>query len=479
MKNSRSSLNSGKIEKHRSQFADASLSELSMAFAPFIPQDCIQMQGCGEKGRLRCYTPLITFWAFLSQSFNPMVSCREAVRKIQAASTIKDKKHKELSSDTSGYSQARHRLPCAVLQTAHWHLAAKLKENINASEFWHSRPVKIVDGTSASMPDTPENQAVYPQPSEQKPGCGFPSMKIVGIFSLETGGWDAFAKGNLHDSERTLFRNLFEHFVPNDICVGDRGFCSYCDIHLLKEQGVDTVFRLGARRSSDFRKGKHLGKNDHLVEWERPNARPEWISADIWEGIPETMTLREVKVNIEEKGFRVKTFVVVTTLLNPIEYPAADLANIYIRRWSIELYFRDIKISMAMDVFRCKTPEMVHKELMMHIIAYNLIRLVMRTAADAYGAPLTRLSFKGTLDTLRQWLPALAAVFNRRGEYYRIFNLMLKCIADDIVPLRPNRSEPRAKKRRPKKYHLLNKPRHEMGHLPHSNRPSSKKTKGA
>ena len=132
-----------------------------------------------------------------------------------------------------------------------------------------------------------------------------------------------------------------------------------------------------------------------------------------------------------------------------------------------------------MDVFQCKTPEMVHKELMMHIIAYNLIRLVMRTAADAYGAPLTRLSFKGTLDTLRQWLPALAAVFNRRGEYYRIFNLMLKCIADDIVPLRPNRSEPRAKKRRPKKYHLLNKPRHEMGHLPHSNRPSSKKTKGA
>jgi len=470
-----SSLISGKIKQYRSSFADASLSELSTAFAPFIPQDHIHVQGRGAKGRLRCYTPLVTFWAFLSQSFNPMASCREAVRKIQAATAISNRKHKSISSDTSGYCQARQRLPCSVLQTTHQHLKEELKKIVQSSELWHGRPVKIVDGTSASMPDTPENQELYPQPSEQKPGCGFPSMKIVGIFSLESGGLDVYAKGNLHDSERTLFRSLFGHFSDNDICVGDRGFCSYCDICLLKEQGVDTVFRLGACRTSDFRKGKHQGKYDHLVKWKRPCVRPKWISADIWESIPDKMILREVKIQIAAKGFRVKTFVVVTTLLNPVEYSSNDLADIYLRRWAIELYFRDIKISMAMDVFRCKTPEMVHKELLMHIIAYNLIRLLMITASNIHKAPLTRLSFKGTLDTLRQWLPALAAVFHKRSEYNRIFNAMLKCIADDLVPFRPDRSEPRAKKRRPKKYHLLNKPRHEMGHLPHSNRPSQKK----
>ncbi|MCK5849941.1 MAG: IS4 family transposase [Kiritimatiellae bacterium] len=475
----KSSLSSGRIKQYRSSLADASLSELSTAFAPFIPQDYIQEQGRGAKGRLRCYTPLVTFWAFLSQSFNPMASCREAVRKIQAATAIQDRKTKGISSDTSGYCQARHRLPCSVLQTTHQHLKEELKKIVPSSEFWHGRPVKIVDGTSASMPDTPENQAVYPQPSEQKPGCGFPSMKLVGIFSLESGSWDVYAKGDLHDSERTLFRSLFEHFDDNDICVGDRGFCSYCDIYLLKERGVDTVFRLGARRTSDFRKGKHLGKHDHLIKWQKPYTRPKWISEDIWEGIPETMTLREVKVQIAAKGFRVETFVVVTTLLDPIEYPSDDLAEIYLRRWSIELYFRDIKISMAMDIFRCKTPEMVHKELLMHILAYNLIRLLMINASNTHAAPLTRLSFKGTLDTLRQWLPTLASVISRSREYKRIFNAMLKCIADDLVPLRPNRSEPRAKKRRPKKYHLLNKPRHEMGHLPHSNRPCQKYKKGA
>ena len=159
---------SGRVGQYRSSFADASLSELATVFAPFIPQDHIQEQGRGAKGRLRCYTPLVTFWAFLSQSFNPMSSCREAVRKIQAASVIKDRKSKGVSSDTSGYCQARHRLPCSVMQTAHKHLNKELRNAVNANEFWHGRPVKIVDGTSASMPDTPENQEVYPQPSEQK-----------------------------------------------------------------------------------------------------------------------------------------------------------------------------------------------------------------------------------------------------------------------------------------------------------------------
>ncbi len=464
------SIISRRINQYRSNFANATLSELATVFAPFIPQEHIQKQGKGANGRLRCYTPLVTFWAFLSQSFNPMASCRETVRKIQATSVIKDCKNTDISSDTSGYCQARHRLPCSVIQTAHQHLNEELKKVVQVSEFWHGRPVKIVDGTSASMPDTPENQEVYPQPSEQKPGCGFPSMKIVGIFSLESGGWDVYAKGNLHDSERTLFRRLFAHFTDNDICVGDRGFCSYCDIYLLKERGVDSVFRLGACRTSDFRKGKRLGKHDHLVEWKRPHTRPKWISIEIWKSIPKTMILREVKVQIAAKGFRVETFVVVTTLLDPVEYPSDDLADIYLRRWGIELYFRDIKISMAMDIFRCKTPEMVHKELLMHILAYNLIRLLMITASNTHTAPLTRLSFKGTLDTLRQWLPALDTVSSQSGEYNRVFNAMLRCIANDIVPFRPNRSEPRAKKRRPKKYHLLNKPRHEMGHLPHSNR---------
>ena len=461
----------GWVKRYYSQMAGNSLSELSGVFGKYIPQKYIQGASLEERGRLRIFTPLVIFWAFLSQAFNPKASCREALRKLLALSALKHQKN--FSANTSAYCQARQRLPENVLAMTNEHVNAQLGKQIKSAQLWHGRTVHVVDGTGISMPDTKDNQKIYPQPSVQKSGCGFPVLKLVALFSLISGALHAFAKGNLHDNERTLFRKLFDYLKVGDILIGDRGFCSYIDMLLLKMRGVDTVFRLHWARSANFRKGKRLGKRDHLITWKKPQ-KPRWILTDIFASLALTMTVREVMIHIPVKGFRTRIYVVVTTLLDAKEYPIADLAELYFRRWAVELYFRDIKITLGMDILRCKSPQMIHKELLMHIIAYNLIRILIMTTAQTYSVDNFRVSFKGTLDTLRQWLPVISSVINRKQKYRRVFQAMLHCLANDLLPLRPNRSEPRAVKRRPKNFQYLNKPRHQMGNLPHRNNPSQK-----
>ncbi|MEA1927409.1 MAG: IS4 family transposase, partial [Candidatus Auribacterota bacterium] len=434
-------------------------------------QGYIQGAGLEEQGRLRIFTPLTTFWAFLSQALNPKTSCREALRKLLALSALKGQKM--FSANTSAYCQARQRLPENVLATTHEYVNAHIEKQIKSTQLWHGRTVHVVDGTGISMPDTGANQKIYPQPSVQKSGCGFPVLKLVAMFSLMSGALHTFAKGNLHDSEQTLFRKLFDCLKDGDILLGDRGFCSYIDMLTLKMRGVDTVFRMHWARSTDFRKGKRLGKRDHLITWKKPQ-RPRWLSPDIFATLASTMTIREVMVHVPVKGFRTRVIVIATTLLDAKKYPIADLAELYFRRWAVELYFRDIKITLGLDILRCKSPQMIHKELLMHIIAYNLIRSLIMSAAQTYSVDNSRVSFKGTLDTLRQWLPVLSSVINRKRKYRRVFQEMLHCLARDLIPFRPNRSEPRTVKRRPKNYQYMTKPRHQMGNLPHRNNPSQK-----
>jgi len=461
----------GRVKRYYSQMAENSLSELSGVFGKYIPQEYIQGASLEERGRLRIFTPLTTFWAFLSQALNPKTSCREALRKLLALSALKGQKM--FSANTSAYCQARQRLPENVLAITNEYINAQLEKEIKSAQLWHGRNVHVVDGTGVSMPDTRANQAIYPQPPVQKAGCGFPVLKLVAIFSLLSGALHTFAKGNLHDNERTLFRKLFDCLKVGDILIGDRGFCSYIDMLTLKMRGVDTVFRLHWARSADFRKGKRLGKRDHLITWEKPQ-RPRWLSPNIFVSLPSTMTVREVMVHVPVKGFRTRIVVIVTTLLDAKKYSKADLAELYFRRWAVELYFRDIKITLGIDILRCKSPQMIHKELLMHIIGYNLIRILIMSATHAYSVDNSRVSFKGTLDTLRQWLPALFSVITRRRKYRRVFQAMLHYLAHDLVPLRPNRSEPRAVKRRPKNFQYMTKPRHQMGNLPHRNNPAQK-----
>jgi hypothetical protein len=438
-------------------FEQASLCQLGKVCAPWVPARLLKPTERGAHSRRRFFPQSLTFWAFLSQVLSPESPCRETVRKVQAWYAAR--RQPRPASGTAAYCNARSRLAPETLRAIHRHTADELEKRVSSDQLWCGRRVKVIDGTGVSMPDTPKNQRAFPQPSNQKKGCGFPVAKLVGCFCLASGALLHWAEGTQHVHERKLFRKLFAFFRPDDIVLTDRGFCSYVDIALLLRAGVDTVMRLHQARPRDLRKGKRLGPNDRLVTWRKPKQRPRGCTITDYRRVPETLALRLVYVTVNVPGWRTRSLVVVTTLLDPIRYPAEEIAKIYLRRWAVELFFRDIKITLGMDVLRCQTPAMVRKEIAMHAIAYNLIRALMQQAAALYHVPIERLSFKGSVDTLRQWTETLNAASDRPREQARLFNQLLQILAEDILPNRPKRSEPRVRKRRAKAYPLMTHPR--------------------
>ena len=340
-----------------------------------------------------------------------------------------------------------------------------------ASQLWLGRRVKVVDGTTLSMPDTAENQKVYPQPTSQKAGCGFPQMRLVGVFSLATGAMLDFAKSSILVSESLLFGQLLARFTQGDIALADRGFCSFHAFFHMMEAGIDAVIRLSAVRKVDYTKGQKLGKDDWLVPWKKPVQRPKGCTPEQFAALPESMILRHIKVTITARGHRSETMVLVTTLLDSVAYPAVKIAELYLQRWSIELHFREIKITLGMDVLSCKTSVMVEKEVLMHTVSYNLIRALMQEAAIRHDVDLSRISLKGTADTLKSWSASFEAVRGKPRRQQQLLDAMFEIIAKDLLPERPGREEPRAKKRRAKNYQHLTKPRHEMETPAHRNRP--------
>lgn len=439
--------------------------ELEELFAPWLE---LPVDFGGGSAYDSLYAPPRVFWLFLSQVLAQDGACREALRNFLA--WLARARHRSASPSTSAYCQARKRLREEDLAVVHRQVADKIEARAHPRDLWRGRRVKVVDGSSVSMPDTPENQARYPQPKGQKEGCGFPVMRIVAIFSLATGAMLEIARDSLDVHERTLFRRRWDSFAPGDVSLNDRGFAGYADFHYLKEHGVDSVSRNHQRRKN-VEVIKRLGKNDRLVHWRKTavHARPKWMGREEWEAMPETLTVRQITVTLDIPGFRSETLEIVTTLLDPRAYPADAIAELYRRRWTIELHLRQIKITMNMDILRCKTPDMVDKELWMHVIAYNLVRAIMLAATSAYAACLERISFKGTLATIRQWAPELARTADTE-EHTSLFIQMLHYIAADPVPNRPGRAEPRARKRRPKNYPLLNKPRSQYKEIPHRNK---------
>ena len=437
----------------------ASLCQLGKACEPWVPARLLKPPERGAHSRRRFFPQGLTFWAFLSQVLSPESPCRETVRKVQAWYAVR--RQPRPGSGTAAYCRARSRLSRNTLLGIHRHTAEELQRRVTSEQLWCGRHVKVVDGTGVSMPDTPKNQRAFPQPSNQKKGCGFPVAKLVGCFCLASGALLHWAEGTLHVHERKLFQKLFAFFLLDDIILTDRGFCSYVDIAILRRANVDTVMRLHQARPSDLRKGKRLGPNDRLVTWQKPLQRPCGCTATDWRRVPNTLTLRLVYVSVSVPGFRTQSLVVVTTLTDPIRYPATEIAKLYLRRWAVELFFRDIKITLGMDVLSCQTPAMVRKEIVMHAIAYNLIRALMQQAAALHHAPIERLSFKGAVDTLRQWGDSLNAAHDKPREQARLFNLLLQILAEDAITYRPNRAEPRVRKRRPKAYPLMTHPRHD------------------
>jgi hypothetical protein len=409
--------------------------------------------------RRRVFTPAATFWLFLSQVLGPARACRETVRKAQAWLAPDD-----LSPSTSAYCQARTRLEQKTLDKTLRALTRDLRQCDGA--LWMGRRVVVVDGTSLSMPDTPENQSLYPQSTRQKPGCGFPIMHLVAVFSLATGAVLGIAKGSLRVHERTLWHQLWHLLEKGSVVLADRGFCAFADYALLVKRGVDAVMRLNARRGAGARKIARLGKGDWLVEWTKTGVCPKWMTKKAWRALPDVLLVRHIQVRVAVAGFRTRALTLATTILDAQAYPAECFADLYRRRWLAELFLRDIKITMGMDILRCKTPALIHKELTMHLIAYNLVRALMLQAAERYDADPLRLSLAGALAAIRQWAPALAAE-RSRAMRRRLLESFFRCVARDVIPWRPNRIEPRAKKRRAKNYQLLNKSRSQFKEIQH------------
>jgi hypothetical protein len=438
-----------------------SLLHLDLLISPFLPPGLLSQADEGPNSRDRIYNVRRTFFGFLYQVLNPDCPCRQIVRQIQALFALNNAGR--VDEGTGAYCTARKRLPLETLQRLR---AATAGATEKAAQLWRGLCPKVIDGTTVSLPDTKENQRNYPQPGGQKPGCGFPLLKLVGVFSLSTGALLDYAKGNKRQHELRLLQGLLDSFGPRDLALGDRGFCSYVLLALLWLRQVMSVFRLHQRRPADLRKGKRLGKNDRLMVWQKPWQKPAWLPQSWWKKIPDELQVRVLRFKLCRRGYRPESVTLVTTLLDAQAYPAAEIARLYARRWKIELWFRDIKTSMGMEVLRCRTPEMVHKELEMVFIAYNVIRWLMAQAGVIHDVDAGRLSFKGTVDAVRQFSVAIAQARSKKQQRQLLAEL-LGVIARDPVPERPGRREPRAVKRRPKPYQLLNRPRRLMKELPH------------
>lgn len=454
----------GPLKATVQEFQAKPLPYLQGFFGSWIPAPALAQATRGPNSRSRIFNLELTFWAFLGQILNPATVCREAVRQVLALFCLADRDL--MDEQTSAYCQARLRLPLERLQQILGQIAQQAHQRCPKSRRWFGREVKVVDGSSVSLPDTVDNQNVYPQPKSQKPGCGSPIMKFVGLFSLATGCLLTTVTGNYYDAELALFRKLWHFLKPRDILLADRLYSDYGTLSYLWGECVDVVVRMNQFRPKDFRHGQYLGPNDRLVTWRKPQRRPRTIGAALWLTLPAELKLRMLRVRCSAKGFRSSTLIMVTTLLDPEQFPAEEVAKLYLQRWSVELFFRNLKTLLQMEHLRCKTPAMVQKELWMHLIGYNLIRAVMLETVRKHDVPLERLSFKGSVDSVRQFSLALGKAKTKRKAAALVRTLLL-VLAKDLVPYRPNRREPRAVKRRPKPYALLNKPRHQYKETPH------------
>jgi putative transposase len=402
------------------------------------------------------WTPALTLWTFLSQVLSGVKSCRPAVARAVVAMALtcapKD-------IDTGNYCRARAKLPTTLLRRLTQQVGATLEQQAPAARLWHRQHVLLVDGFTTQAPDTADNQKAYPQPNTQKPGLGFPLIRVLVLLSLATAACQGLAIGpyqGKETAETALFRTLLDQLTPGTIILADRFFCSYFLLALLQARGVPAVVRLHQRRASDFRCGRRLGPDDHVVVWQKPK-RPDWMDEATYAAMPATLTVREVRKQVSTPGFRVRQLDIITTLLNADEYTTEDIAELYHQRWHVELDIRAIKATMQMDELRCLTPFMIEKEIWTHFLGYNLIRKVAAQAAWERDVCARQISFAASQQVvLAGWSKLTEA---SAGERATLARRLLSTLTYELVGNRPNRIEPRAKKRRPKKMKLLTKPR--------------------
>jgi hypothetical protein len=415
----------------------------------------------------RIYSPLVTLWVFLGQVLSADSSCRAAVARLIAHRLSQGQS--PCSAETGAYCQARKRLPEKFFSTVACLVGRALEAKVDRRWLWKGRRVYMFDGSTVTMPDTSENQQAYPQVYNQKPGLGFPIARIGAITSLSCGaivnlGICRYAgKG---EGEVSLLRRLWDVLQTGDVLLTDRLMANWTNILWLQQRGVELVSRLNkANRKSDFRRGERLGDDDHLVRWLKPTSIRS-LNRQTHKLLPEYITVRETRVRVAQPGFRTKVIVVVTTLLDPRQTTKEDLATLYRARWNNELDLRSIKSTMQMRDLRCKTPELVRKEIWTHVLAYNLIRTIIAQAAAKHGILPRSISFKGTIQTLEAFQPLIELqAAHDNAHRLRLYHNLLNVIATHRVADRPDRYEPRVKKHRRNHYGWLTKPRAEVKRL--------------
>jgi hypothetical protein len=438
-----------------------------LAFSDILTDDCVRQAMNAVEGvwKDRIYTPLVTLGVFLNQVLSPDHSCRGAVARFIAHRLSQGQC--PCSAETGAYCQARKRLPEKFFAVVARLVGHALDAKVDTKWLWKGRRVYLYDGTTVMMPDTPENQEAYPQVYNQKPGLGFPIARVGALISLSCGailnlGVCRYAgKGQ---GEVSLLRQLWDALSPGDVLLTDCLMANWLNILLLQQRGVEVVARLNkAHRRADFRRGKRLDRHDHIVRWAKPSSirSLDWHA---FKALPDYITIREALIPVAQPGFRTRSIVIVTTLLDHQQTTREDLATIYRARWNNELDLRSIKRTLEMHELRCKTPELVRKEIWTHILAYNLIRTVMAQTAYTHDLLPRSISFKGTIQTLEAFRPLIERTHHpeRRLELYQH---LLHAIATHRVADRPNRFEPRVKKHRRNHYAWLMRPRAEMKRL--------------
>lgn len=414
---------------------------------------------CGNIGhgfRDCVYTPSIVVWMLVSQVIGADHSCQQAVTRLNAWLTARGKER--VSSETTSYCKARGRLPEELFaQLLAW--TSQKCEEIS-SEVWlfHGRIVEMVDGWTVTMADTQENQDEYPQLASQKPGCGFPIARMIGVFSLATGAIMQTAIGRYkgkETGETSLLRTILHRILPGRILLADRYYASFWLLAMSEMRGIDLVTRVHHLRKVDFRRGLKQGYLDQLVGYKKPD-RPKWMSKQEYAKFPEAILVRHLKYRVEQLGFRTRQIILATTLLDSAVYQAQELATLYGRRWNVELHIRSLKTQMQMDHLRCKSPQMVRKEIHCHMIGYNLVRCAMLASALKFGLQPWQLSFTGAMQLVEEFAASLRYAPN--GHIAQWNNLLL-ALSEMCVGMRPGRQEKRELKRRPKSYKLMKCPR--------------------
>jgi len=432
-----------------------------------LPPELLAATEEGSNSRERIFSLWLTLECFLWQMLKPKTACREVVRAVQAL--FRAEGRGAVDEGTSAYEQARQRLPKERLEKALAHTARTADQRVGPQGRLRGRPVKVADCSTTQAPDTKKNQIRYPQPSSQKPGCGFPLIKFLVLFSLSSGAILRVALGHWKNHDLRLLHGLWDALEKGDILLGDRAYGEYLTLATLPPRGVDVVSRLHGGRKVDYRKAsKRLGHHDALFQWHKGYQQSKILSVQQWRKVPDQITVRILRFDavIRRRKTRVT---LVTTLLDPIAFPAHELIGLYARRWHLELTLRHLKTTMGMELLRCQTPDMAEKELLAYLVAHNMIRCLMAQAVAQAGVEMDRLSFKGTVDAVRQFTPAIHKA-RSKAQRQQLCDELLRTIVQDLVPLRPHRQEPRAVKRRPKAYPLLNKPRHQFKEIPHRSR---------